>query len=358
MKKIKIGVIGTGQMGRGHLRSLRFIDGAEVVAICDVYKMSMDKASKFVTRGVLRFRDYRDLLSVREIDGVIVSTPNFTHSRISVDALRAGKHVLCEKPMATNIRDARKMIEASRKTDRILQIGLELRYAPQYCKMYSIIKSGRIGKVEMMWCKEFRGPFAKKVRDWILKEKESGGSLVEKDCHHFDLFNWMIGSRPLKVVAFGGQNVEYKYKGKFTKLKDKGTRVDVIDNAWVITEYENNARSCLGLCFFSPYGNDVLEVGAIGDRGKLESFQSLKKIITWGRQKKNKRVYNITIPSEVEKLSHNGAVYYEQKEFIECIRRHKKPFVTGEVGLTSIAIPIAAEKSIKEERIVYLSEIY
>jgi len=121
------------------------------------------------------------------------------------------------------------MIKAAKETGKILQIGLELRYTPQYRKMISIIESGGIGKVQMMWCKEFRGPFDKKVKDWILKEKESSGSLVEKDCHHFDLFNWMIGSRPVKVVAFGGQNVEHRFEDRFARLKNKGTKVDVID---------------------------------------------------------------------------------------------------------------------------------
>jgi len=358
MRKINIGVIGTGCMGRGHLKSLNSIDEAKLIAICDSHNPSLGEAAKLVSKNVLKFKNYHDLLSLKEIEGVIIATPNYTHSRITIDALKAGKHVLCEKPMATTIKDAREMIKISKNTGKILQIGLELRHSPQYQKMASIVKSDRIGKVQMMWCKEFRNSYAKKVEDWILKEKESGGSLVEKDCHHFDLFNWMIKSKPIKVVAFGGQNAEYKFKGRFAKRKNKDTKVDVIDNAWVITEYENGVRSCLGLCFFSPYGNDTLEVGAIGDKGKLESFQSRKEIITWKREKKIKKTYKIAIPPKIEKISHAGAVYYEQKEFFTCIKKNKKPFVSGEVGLASIAIPLAAEKSIREGRLVYLSEIY
>ncbi len=357
--RIKFGMIGVGGMGRGHLKDSELIEEAEVVAIADNYQRSLEEASKLLPSSVKKFKRYEELLDIKEIDAVIISTPNCTHRKITVDALESGKHVLCEKPMATTIEDCDEMIEAAKRNKKILQIGLELRYAELYRKMRELIKRGDIGKVQLMWCKEFRCPFLKKVGDWILKQKESGGSLVEKDCHHFDLFNWMIGSEPVKVSAFGGQNAEYREKGKYATRKDKGTKVDVIDNAWVITEYENGARSCLGLCFFSPYGDNFLEVGAIGDNGRLESFWREKEsqIIHWSRKRADKTVYSLPRPDKLRKLGHGGASYNELIAFIGCIKNNKKPFVDGKIGKESTLLPLAAEKSIKEKRMVRVGEL-
>ncbi len=337
-------------MAQGHLRSLSIIPEAEVIAICDTYKKNLDEAGKLAVklkvspRNVMKFRRVENLLAVDELQGIIIATPNYTHCPLTVAALKAGKHVLCEKPMATTVKDCEEMIKVARKSEKILQIGLEYRHAPIYQKMNMLIKRGDIGKVQMMWCKEFRGPFLKKVKDWILKEEQSGGSLVEKDCHHFDLFNWMIGAKPIRVSAFGGGEVLYHHR-------------DVIDHAWVITEYENGARTCLGLCFFSPHGNDALEVGAIGSKGKIESYQTPMKIFTWGRAKKNKRTYRINIPKRIKKRSHNGAVYYEQLSFLKAIKKGTKPYPDGEIGKWSVAVPLAAEKAIKEKRIVGIKEV-
>ena len=337
-------------MAQVHLRSLALIPEAEVIAICDTYKKNLDKGAelaiklKVSTHNVLKCRQAEALLSADEIQGVIIATPNYTHCPLTVAALKAGKHVLCEKPMATTVKDCEVMIKAAKESRRILQIGLELRHSPLYQKMKEIIKKGNIGKVQMMWCKEFRAPFAKKVKDWILKEEQSGGSLVEKDCHHFDLFNWIIGAKPVWVSAFGGHEVLYHHR-------------DVIDHAWVITEYENGARTCLGLCFFSPHGNDILEVGAIGSKGKLESFHSAMKINTWGRKEPRKRIYRIDIPPRIKKMSHKGGVYYELVSFLDTIKKGRKPYPDGEVGKWSVAIPLAAEKAVKERRVVEIEEV-
>jgi predicted dehydrogenase len=352
-RKVKLGLIGAGGMARGHLKSLAHIPGVEVTAICDVHKKNLSEAaglavkSKVSPHNVMKFEQSEDLLAIDEIQAVIIASPNNTHCPITVASLKAGKHVLCEKPMATTVKDCKKMIKAARRSKKILQIGLEYRHAPLYRKVNALIGRGDIGNVRMMWCKEFRDPFVKKIKDWILKEEHSGGSLVEKDCHHFDLFNWMIGAKPVRVSAFGGNEVIYR-------------RRNVIDHAWVITEYENGARTCLGLCFFSPYGNDSLEVGAIGTKGKLESYQSLMKVFTWGRSKSNKskKTYRVSIPPRIKKISHDGAVYYEQLSFLEAVRKEKKPCPDGEIGKWSVAVPLAAEKAIKEKRVVEIKEVF
>ena len=98
MRKIVLGIIGVGAMGRAHIKSLKLLDKIQIGAICDRYKPSLDEAAKLVSKKTLQFKNYQDLLSIKEIEAVIVATPNYTHSKVSIDALRAGKHILCENP--------------------------------------------------------------------------------------------------------------------------------------------------------------------------------------------------------------------------------------------------------------------
>lgn len=347
----KIGIIGTGQMCRAHLHTLKLIKGIELVAVCDIHKENLRNVEYEVKelripgwRDLRTFTDWGKLLRIQDIEAVLISTPNYTHRDIAVAALEAGKHVLCEKPMAIRARDCREMIKAQRKSRKSLQIGLEYRHAPLYRKVKHLIKKGEIGTPWMLWCKEFRSPYIKKTEDWILQREKSGGSLVEKDCHHFDLFNWYTESKPVRVAAFGGNEVIYR-------------EWDILDHAWVIVEYESGARACLGLCFFIPYGNDILEMGIIGDDGKLESYATPMQIVRWKRKKPLKKVFSVYVPPRIKKESHQGAIYYEWRYFMKVIQGKASPYPDGEIGLWSVAIPQAAEIAIQDKRVVEIQEV-
>ena len=348
--KMKIGVIGTGGMGKGHLKVLSMMKDIELTTICDKYEKNLKDASSLVEKlkipgyeKLQKLKKFEELLKIEEIEAVLIATPNYTHKDIAIASLELGKNVLVEKPMATNAKDCQKMIDAQMKSGKVLQIGLEYRHAPIYRKMKQLLNKGEIGNPKMLWCKEFRGPFLKKTEDWILQKEKSGGSLVEKDCHHFDLFNWYVESKPVRVTGFGGNEVIYQKR-------------DVLDNAWVIVEYENGARACLGLSFFSPYGND-LEVGVIGNKGKMESYQTPMEITIWKRDKPLKKVFPVYISPKIKEKSHNGAVYYEWKHFLKAVKGMEKPYPDGEIGKWSVAVPEAAEISIKEKRVVEIEEV-
>lgn len=348
---VKIGIIGTGQVCRGHLRTINLLKGIELLALCDIHEANLRNASHYVEelkipgwKTLQTFRKYEDLLKIEDLEAVLIATPNYTHKDFAIASLESGKHVLCEKPMATQARDCEEMVKVWRKSRKVLQIGLEYRHAPLYRRMKQLLEKGEIGNPRILWCKEFRGPFAKKSEDWILQKEKSGGSLVEKDCHHFDLFNWYVESTPVRVSGFGGNEVIYQKR-------------DILDHAWVIVEYENGARACLGLCFFSPYGNDILELGIIGDEGKMESYQTSMEIIIWKRRKPSKKVFPVYIPPHIRKSSHNGAIYYEWRHFLEAVRGAEKPYPNGEIGKWSVAVPEAAEISVKEKRVVEIKEL-
>lgn len=346
-------------MGMAHLLFLNNVvaDRVEVAALCDLDVNQARVCSELFPNKVHVFDDHRKLLEM-DLDAVVVSTPNHTHKEIVLDAFASGKHVFCEKPLANTLRDCDEIITAAEQSGRYLQVGLVYRYSSLYRTMNDLVRKGEIGPVHLMWCKELLGSF---YGQWRFKEAFCGGAIVEKNCHHFDIFNWMIGSRPKKVCAFGGQNVMKRGATVEVHMMDSDeTNIvkdsEVIDNALVMVEYENGARAQLTLCFFSPFGND-LEIGAVGETGKLESWVKAHRIHLWKNSDRG-RMQVIEPASDVQQYGvfHTGA-YAQHIEFANCILKGSPPFCDGRIGKESIIIALAAEKSIKEDRTVYIEEL-
>jgi len=349
MRKIRIGVIGTGQMGRGHIETALAFQDVQVTAIADPHGPSLDAAKILVPEARI-FTDYEELLHLPEVNLVIIATPNCTHAEIAEKALLAGKDVLCEKPMATSVEGIRRIEKAKKTSGRHFTLDLEVRHLPLFRKLRDIIASGEIGTPKMIWCKEFRGPFLEKVGNWIIKRESSGGAILEKDVHHFDLFNWISGSKPASVFASGGQDVNFELYG---------TRADVIDNAWVVVDYENGARACLGLCMFAPYADreEWLELGCIGEKGKAELHWKTWSIDLIYSDRNELVRYEVPVPPEVMKISHLGALYYKHQSLYRALEAHREPEVNLEEANRATLVGIAAEISAREKRLVLLNEL-
>ncbi len=336
MKKIKYGIIGAGGMGQGHLACIEMLEDVELVGVADNYAKSLD-AFQAVNRNkkTKYFPDYKLLLEIDEIDAVIISTPGNSHVDIVSDAIAAGKHVLSEKPAATTLKDLERLQSIVSSSPKIFQLGLECRYLPVFQRMHKMIKDGVIGNPRMIWCKEFRDPFLKKVNNWIMFNETSGGVFVEKTCHYFDLMNWFSCSRPRSVIAIAGQDV----------VKDiYGVKPDIFDNGWVMIEYENNVKAVLGLCMFCNCRYDV-EMGIIGETAMMEGFfnQSRIKLVEYGTNTTS--AIQVEMDEKSRKLSHSGGVYLEHLAFIENIRENKNPLTGIEVAKWSTLVGLAAEES-------------
>src|SRR5580698_1731965 len=182
--KLKVGFIGVGAMGLSHLKAMHLGCGerAEAVAICARSEENIRKARE-VAPGVKVFKEESELIE-SELDAIFISTPNFTHVPLAMEVLKAEKHLFLEKPVGITREECEKLLAASKKTKRALMIGHELRYSPYFQKMKELMDAGEIGRPRMVWCKEFRGPFQKKSQDWIQDARKSGGTLVDKNCHH------------------------------------------------------------------------------------------------------------------------------------------------------------------------------
>lgn len=158
MRTVKVGVIGCGGIANGkHMPSLQKVEGVEMVAFCDIIRERAEEAAKkFGVEGAQVFEDYHDLLAIKDIEVVHVCTPNSSHAPITIDALNAGKHVYCEKPMAKNYADAKKMVEAAKANGKKLSIGYQTRSRAEYQLARNLVASGMLGEIYYVKAKNLR----------------------------------------------------------------------------------------------------------------------------------------------------------------------------------------------------------
>ncbi len=357
-EKIKVGIIGYGVRGKEMVRNIRENDTYQIMGISEIEEESLKEIKADPEfKNIEVYKDYRKLLEREEIEAVFIFTPQFTHKEIAINAFNSGKSVYCEKPLALTVKECDEIINASKKAGKVLMVGQQMRYHAHLNKMKEIIDKGEVGKPIMLWLTEFRDPFAKR---WSFDKKKSGGLLVEKNCHHFDFFNWFVDSPPIQVFASGAQDVIHEYFG---------TKSDILDNAWVIVDYENGARAMLGICMFAGLprknyepktGVHMREIGVIGSKGMIrtEGFElGREKVEVRFSSNKNRVLYHIegagTIPNPYNGPGNRGILI----RFAQCIREGIQPEASGEVGKLAVVVSLAAEKSVEEKRIVKISEI-
>lgn len=350
--KIRYGIIGTGMMGCEHIRNLIKIDDAEITAIADTNeesrKWGIDSCSSRFFPKV--FNNYKELIASENVDAVVVATPNHTHIEVMREIFKTDKHVLLEKPMCTTAEDAMEVVRSSKNHQGIIWIGLEYRYMATISATLKNLEA--VGNVKMLAIREHRFPFLKKVENWNRFNENTGGTLVEKCCHFFDLMNQVIPSNPVSVFASGGQDVNHLdevYEGK---------KSDILDNAFVIVNYENGARALLDLCMFAEGSEYEQEIAVTGDTGKIETTVPGKELVVSNRSKNN----FIKIPIELdprikEQGFHHGASYLEHLGFLDAINKKTPPRVTVDDGLMSVVIGIAAQESIITGKLIKIADI-
>ncbi|XP_047338409.1 inositol 2-dehydrogenase 2 [Impatiens glandulifera] len=360
---VKYGIIGAGMMGREHLINLHHLrnEGVAVVCIADPHlpsqQLSLQLAHSF-DQSLQVFSGHEEMLDSGMCDVIVVSTPNMTHYQILMDIIRHPRphHVLVEKPLCTTVSHCREVMEAAKnRPDVLVQVGLEYRYMPPVAKLIEIVKEGLLGRVRMVAIREHRFPFLVKVNDWNRFNCNSGGTLVEKCCHFFDLMRLFSGSNPVRVMASGGVDVNHKdeiYDGKVP---------DIIDNAYVIVEFENGSRGMLDLSMFAEGSKNEQEISVVGDNGKGEALIP-EGIVRVGARLQGRDGVQ-TLKPEDNRIKyeglHHGSSYLEHLNFLHAIRSEgaKAPPVDLVDGLISVAVGVAAQYSIEQGRFVTIEEV-
>lgn len=365
---IGYGIIGSGMMGGEHILDLGHIDGAEVVALADPVASSIEFGLDCVEGGpdsenvrdrVGVYESHRDLLADEDVDVVVITTPNHTHAAIAADVLATDLHVLIEKPLCTTVDDAKRLVELAEGRDAITWMGLQYRYMPTPAKMLEQLRTGVCGATRMVSIREHRFPFLAKVGDWNRFTANTGGTLVEKCCHFFDLMNLAVGTHPVRVMASGGQDVNHldeTYDGRVP---------DILDNAFVIVEYPGGVRGALDLCMFAEGGRFEQELTVTGDAAKLEA--TVPGDVVWvGEREKSpfgsalgeppREVPAPMDPRVPYPEFHQGASFMEHLDLQAAIRAGSPAGVTVSEGMWAVATGAAAHRSIEEGRPVDLAE--
>lgn len=360
---VRIGVIGTGMMGCEHLRNVMASSNARVTAFSDPNDEPRGWARRTLgDHSAREFVDHRDLLASGLVDAVIVASPNHTHRALLDDIFATDLPVLVEKPMCTTVDDCLAVVDAQSRRSAMTWVGLEYRYMAPIAGLVAEVAAGSAGRVHMVSVREHRFPFLVKVDNWNRFTRNTGGTLVEKCCHFFDLMNLVVRTdavrrgdsapRPVRVVASGAQSVNH-----LDEWYD-GERSDILDNAYVIVEYSNGARSMLDLSMFAEAGRHEQELAVVGDVGKIEAQVPGPGHITVGtRSTREVREVSTPVSPEVGYLgAHFGASFVEVTRFCAAVEEGTSPEVDVDDGLWSVAIGAAAHRSIDEQRPVALAE--
>lgn len=355
--KPRFGFIGTGMMGCEHIHVTLSLGRAEIAAIHDPHQPSLDLANWVLDKHDApqpTIHESIDTLCADEsLDAIFICTPNFTHREVFDRVIVSGKPIFLEKPMATTLDDAIYIANVASSYPSVIQLGMQYRYKAQYLLAQTALEAGDLGEVKTVSMSEYRPPFLGKVDEWNKFTAYSGGTLVEKCCHYFDLINRVAQSTPKRVFASGGQAVN------FLDFEHNDKRSDIDDHALVIVEYGNGVRGQFALNMFSEELYEELVVG--GSRGRLHAWEnaSFKPGKPSSARIKvevpDHPAYEATAcdyPESIERTGHYGSTMFEHDRFISALRGESSDAATASEGLWAIITAWMAQRSIETREVV------
>jgi myo-inositol 2-dehydrogenase/D-chiro-inositol 1-dehydrogenase len=352
---IRYALIGSGMMGGEHILNLRQIPRAEVVAIAEP-----DEGARTWGRACCEgryeprwFRTHTELLEAvgGEVDVIIVASPNMTHFEIMVDVMSTNSAIMCEKPLCTTAADALEIHRLASQRAAMTWTALEYRYMPTIEKFIELARGGASGSPAMLRITEHRFPFLPKIDNWNRFTANTGGTLVEKCCHFFDLMRLTLQANPVSVFAVGGQRVNHldeRYDGRVP---------DILDHAVATVSFDNGASGLLDLSMFAEGAAHEQELALVGDTAKVDTTVPGGSVWVRPRQGSPAEVA-APMPAEVTYEGfHHGSSMREHLRLIACLDEGRQPEVSVADGVWSVAMGEAAHRSIERGGAVQLVEL-
>lgn len=362
---IRLGLIGCGGIGRHHYRVFQRVGGCEIVAVADVYQKQIDELLSMKEVGEPKpeaYRDYRRLLDRKDIDAVIVATPDHWHALCTIHACEAGKDVYVEKPASHNVLEGLAMVHAARRYNRVVQVGLQQRSGQHFQEAVEIVRSGKLGKITFVHCWNvgnetpngignppdseppsgldwdfWLGPAPKRPYNpnrclyhfrWFWDY--AGGKVTDWGVHLIDIVRWAMNvEAPIAVSASGG-----KYA-----VRDNRETPDTVEAVFEFPDfvlvYTHRAASGFPI---ANRGYGILFHGTNGtlfvDRDGLEIFPEGERVAAYKR---------------------GGSLQSEPhtQNFLECVRSRKRPICDIEIGVKSTIIPLLANIAYHVKRKIF-----
>lgn len=366
-KSVRYGMLGCGMMGQEHLRNLALIDGAEVVAITEPDTVMQRRCAELVPDAQF-FQSLDEMLNADlGLEAIVIATPNYQHAdQLLALFEKTSLPILVEKPVVTSLEQVAKVRAAAAKHPSPIWVAMEYRYMPPVSQFRKQLQNGDVGAMKMLNIREHRFPFLEKVNDWNRFNEKTGGTLVEKCCHFFDLMRLLTGSEAKRVYASTGQDCNHLDE------QYDGMTPDIIDNAFVIVDFESGQRASLDLNMFAEGSRYQEEICAIGPKAKLECFvpgpgrfwptenlgaAPVPKVVLSPRFPKGPIEADIPVDDTLLAAGdHNGSTFYQHLGFFKAITENAPIDVTIEDGLRAVVIGLAAHHSAKTGQSVTLSE--
>jgi len=336
--KVKIGIVGAGFVGDIHHASFSgWVPNAEVVAVA-----SPNNAANFAReRGIPNsYSDYHEMLKDKEIDVIDIGIPNDLHCQVTIDAAKAGKHIIIEKPLCVTLEEADQMIEACQKAGVLLMYAEELLFAPKYVRVKTLIEEGAIGEPFLAkQSEEHPGPHM----PWFWDVNRSGGGvLMDMGCHSIEYTRWLLGKPKVKSVT------AYLH----TFIHEERTKGE--DHSFVIVEYEDNKVAMLEDSWAKGGGvDDRAEV--YGNKGHTRAdLLRGSSLLTYSEEgygyavekAGSTRGYTFTMFEEIW----NYGFPQEMQHFVNCALGKETCMETGEDGREVLKIMYAAYQAAGEGR--------
>ena len=358
----RYGLVGAGMMGQEHIRNIALLADTAVTAIFEPDD-AMAALALATAGGAERCDSLEALLARDDVDALVIASPNHCHvGQLKQIATQVTLPILCEKPLYTAPGDAAE-IAALDGYGAPIWVAMEYRYMPPVAKFRELVEAAT-GGIKMLTIREHRFPFLEKVGDWNRFNRNSGGTLVEKCCHFFDLMRLILQDEPVRVMASAGQSVNHlneSYGGEVP---------DIWDNGYVIVDFKGGARAMLELCMFAEGSEFQEEISAVGPAGKIEAKvpgptrfwntdigpAPVPKVIVSPRAPTTGQVIFET-PVDKDLLTagdHHGSTYYQHVQFQKVIRGQAQPQVTLSDGAAAVRMGMAAQESARTGQAVTL----
>lgn len=362
MTLLNYGLVGCGMMGQEHIRNIQLLKNAQVAALFEP-DAGMRAAASELAPQATQAPSIDELLKIETLDCLVITSPNFLHVE-NLKKITRTRHlpILVEKPLFTEPDDEAFIKELAEHYRAPVWVAMEYRYMPPLAEFIKRVDAAT-GGVTMLSIREHRFPFLEKVNDWNRFNRYSGGTLVEKCCHFFDLMRLVTKSEPVSVMASAGQahnHVNERYQGEAP---------DIWDNGYVIYNFENGTRALLDLCMFAEGSRFQEEISAVGVNGKLECLipgpsrfwpehlgaEPTPKLVTSPRNPKGPVEEDVPVdPKLLIAGDHHGSTFYQHEKFQQVVLGNKKPEVTLDDGRLAVKMGMAAQESARLGQLIPL----
>ncbi len=360
--EFSFGVIGCGMMGQEHIYNALLVGRAKIGGLYDPAAKSIDAATRLIARNGQQeapriYASLAQAVADPDTDALIIATPNYTHIDVVRTVVGSNKALFVEKPIATTVADAFEVCQLAAAHSQPVRFGLQYRYKSVYAEaLTEVFERRSVGRVHSVNMLEHRFPFLDKVQQWNKFSAYTGGTLVEKCCHYFDLMNLFAGGNPRQVFAVGNQAVN------FHNFVYDNKKADGLDQAQLSIQYDNGVIGGFSLCMFTPGTREELVV--CGDAGRVHASESARlgeanenRLEVWRGENAASSVRAPEYPSYITKAGHHGSTFFEHLSFVDELSGGVVSGPNLADGLWSVAVGAAAQLSIERGAAVDVAEV-